>query len=119
MADKKEAMGSYDLTQLSVITERQVKTDSKISELEPTVNNVKKYVTIHDGSINIGSSDSDIKMRIDNDSVDLINTNTNSTLCSYNSDNTIVKNLEVLNNLKVWVYSFKHDERGNIFFGKD
>lgn len=119
MADKNEAMGSYDLTQLSVITERQVKTDSKITELEPTVKNVKKYVSIQDGAIAIGSSDSDIKMRIDNNSADLINVNTNSTLCSFNSETTTVKNLEVLNNLKVWAYSFKHDERGNIFFGKD
>lgn len=119
MADKNEAMGSYDLTQLSVITERQIKTDSKVSELEPTVQNVKKYVNIHDGAISIGSSDSDIKMRIDNDSVDLINNNTNATLCSFNSETTIVKNLKVLNNLKVWNYSFKHDDNGNIFFGKD
>lgn len=119
MADKNEAMGSYDLTQLSVITERQVKMDSKVSELEPTVKNVKKYVSIQDGAIAIGSSDSDVKMRIDNDSADLINTNINSTLCSFNSETTTVKNLEVLNNLKVWAYSFKHDERGNIFFGKD
>lgn len=119
MADKNEAMGSYDLTQLSVITERQVKTDSKVSELEPTVKNVKKYVSIQDGVIAIGSNDSDVKMQIDNDSVDLINTNSNATLCSFNSETTIVKNLNILNNLKVWDYSFKHDENGNIFFGKD
>lgn len=119
MAEKNEAIGSYDLTQLSVITDRQIKTDSKITELEPVVQNVKKYVNIYDGAISIGSSDSDVKMRIDNDSVDLINNNTNATLCSFNSETTTVKNLEVLNNLKVWAYSFKHDERGNIFFGKD
>lgn len=119
MADKNEAMGSYDLTQLSVITERQVKTDNKVSELEPTINNVKKYVTISDGAITIGSSDSDVKMRIDNDSTDLINVITNAILCSFNSETTQVKNLDVLNNLKVWYYSFKHDADGNIFFGKD
>lgn len=119
MADKNEAIGSYDLTQLSVITERQIKTDSKVSELEPTVQNVKKYVNIHDGVILIGSSDSDVKMQIDNDSVDLINNITNANLCSFNSETTTVKNLKVLNNLKVWNYSFKHDDNGNIFFGKD
>lgn len=119
MADKNEAIGSYDLTQLSVITERQIKTDSKVSELEPTVQNVKKYVNIYDGAILIGSSDSDVKMRIDNDSVDLINNITGATLCSFNNGTTIVKNLKVLNNLKVWDYSFKHDNNGNIFFGKD
>lgn len=119
MADKNEAMGSYDLTQLSVITERQVKTDNKVSELEPTINNVKKYVTISDGAITIGSSDSDVKMRIDNDSTDLINVITNAILCSFNSETTKVKNLDILNNLKVWDYSFKHDADGNIFFGKD
>lgn len=119
MADKNEAIGSYDLTQLSVVTERQVKTDMKVAGLEPTVQNVKKYVDIQDGAIAIGSSDSDIKMRIDNDSVDLINTIINAELCSFNSETTKVKNLDVLNNLKVWEYSFKHDEHGNIFFGKD
>ena len=119
MADKNEAIGSYDLTQLSVITERQVKTDSKVSELEPAVQNIKKYVNIHDGVILIGSSDSNVKMQIDNDSVDLINNITNANLCSFNSETTIVKNLKVLNNLKVWNYSFKHDDNGNIFFGKD
>lgn len=119
MADKNEAIGSYDLTQLSVITERQIKTDSKVSELEPTVENVKKYVSIYNGAISIGSSDSDVKMQIDNDSVDLINNITNANLCSFNSETTIVKNLNILNNLKVWNYSFKHDNNGNIFFGKD
>lgn len=119
MADKNEAIGSYDLTQLSVITERQIKTDSKISELEPEVRNIKKYVNIHNGEILIGSSGSDIKMKIDNDSIDLINNITNADLCSFNSETTIVKNLEVLNNLKVWEYSFKHDDDGNIFFGRD
>lgn len=119
MADKNEAIGSYDLTQLSVITERQIKTDSKVSELEPTVENVKKYVSIYNGAILIGSSDSDVKMQIDNDSVDLINNITNANLCSFNSETTIVKNLNILNNLKVWNYSFKHDNNGNIFFGKD
>lgn len=119
MADKNEAIGSYDLTQLSVITERQIKTDRKVSELETPVQNIKKYVNIHDGIILIGSSDSDVKMQIDNDSVDLINNITNVNLCSFNSETTIVKNLKVLNNLKVWDYSFKHDDNGNIFFGKD
>lgn len=119
MADKNEAIGSYDLTQLSVITERQIKMDSKVSELEPTVQNVKKYVSIYNGAISIGSSDSDVKMRIDNDSVDLINDSSNAILCSFNSETTVVKNLDILNNLKVWEYSFKHDDNGNIFFGKD
>ena len=119
MAEKNEAIGSYDLTELSVITDRQIKTDSKLTELEPVVQNVKKYVNIYDGAITIGSSDSDVKMRIDNDSVDLTNNNTNATLCSFNIETTTVKNLEIQNNLKIWNYSFKHDDRGNIFFGKD
>lgn len=119
MADEKIAIGSYDLSQLSIINENQAINNNKFEKIEPTVNNIKKYITMTNGEIKIGSSDSNIKMKINNESVDLINIITNAILCTFNTNTTVVKNINILNNLKVRNYSFKYDEYGNIFFGKD